>query len=1179
MLNKMPGSDQACPDPQQLTDFVLGRLEDQQLVATLDHVEQCPPCGDTIRGLKVSDTIQEMARHGLAALDHESSADAPGDDNQLVMGLIQDNLDREALLARSRHTMPAASTLSSRAAEVLQLLEPLPAAAPDAPPALGQIDGYRVVELIGAGATGVVFRAIDQDLNREVVLKVLRPSLGPDARERFMAEARATAALDHENIITIYQVGVADQLAYIAMQWLPGQTLESILLREPEQENTGVGNTANAITVEQALSIGRQIARGLAAAHAKGLMHRDIKPANIWIDQSGDRLKLLDFGLVRAMDDDPAMTETGMIAGTPSYMSPEQSRGQELDTRTDLFSLGSLLYECVTGRPPYRATNVLGTLHAIQNNQPPAPHELNDSIPRDFSWLIMALLDKDRDRRPSTATAVANAIGKPMHEWSFQWTPNADQSPAANRRPKINTAAEGRNIGTRTWLVALALLPLLALAAFFAGPQIIRIATDKGVLEIRTSDPDLKVQVEQNGELVQVIDLKTQQTIEIKSGEYSIVPVSDENGIRVSADKVIMSRGGHQIVEISRLAPDDTTGNPIADSGQLETQKYRLGHARISSVATRTAIKFPELQITYGVGGVITARGTPAELNRLWNYVDELDKADPNQVTAVDPAAVDNRVGETFRLRHIQVADIAARLAYEFPELSINFERANQLTALATPSELERLRQYLETLDKPDFAATDLDPTQPANSSYTEQSDVDPAELESPKLSSIRQFGSRETNAKGNCVVALKNLSPAAAIAKMQSVFPELQATVYETNSLLITGPSFYLDNAQQYLKQIDGTASPATRQGQPASRQHPAANQPMWDGKTRDELLRIIKHEKEPSRLKSAWRGLYELDSTAEEFAETWNRIQPVIEKNGNASNTLEIFLRIDPDQAVQYLLRQIQEGSTEGVKFAVMALKRLRYLSKDHPFNTRLSNAKEQFLDGVLFRWSGVQDENHASEPSLAARQLLATVISSASLQPEFRPELFVPLSFMITARSSEFEDRVLVIQYVSEKQPELLDWTNSLSPKNPSDYFSAVELLEYLGQKLPSRIPEWLPLIEKLTVARRMEGELPFPNRRGVCFSNYDIRVLRLIDSTKWDADQSSNLLDHFVRSLAIKDANTTEIQKLIPAEVTEKVPQMQDAVAAQKLYQAVCAKLWRQSSYMAERQSAAGRAETQ
>ncbi len=513
-----------CPPKTSLSSFVLGKLPESEALTVEQHLSLCEPCNDTLRLLDDSDTFVDLAQAGLQALGDQKPQNA--DDNQFIEDLINNLSDPERLKSQYESDR----SLDSRAAEVTCLLEPT-----DHPGELGRLGGYRIEKLIGAGATGVVYRALDEQLDRPVALKVLRPSLGENARQRFIAEARATAALDHENVVTIYQVGSTNNLAFIAMQWLPGETLEQRLQTQP------------ILSPELVAQLGKQIAVGLAAAHDKGLIHRDIKPANIWIESNRQRIKILDFGLARVTDEATKVTETGLIAGTPNYMSPEQSRGENLDTRTDLFSLGCVLFQAATGKPPFHADNVLGTLQAIQNIDPPAAHEANPDIPEDLSNLIDCLLEKNPVHRPSGANAVASAFEKPMEQWSFRHRPKNQLA------AKADTDAKYRRRSTRSWIIAAALLPLILLAVWFAGPQIIRIATDTGIIEIRTDDPNVKVEIRQNGKLVELVDLDTKQKIVIKSGEYSIIPQSDKNGFHLSANKVIMTRGGKQIVEIKRL--------------------------------------------------------------------------------------------------------------------------------------------------------------------------------------------------------------------------------------------------------------------------------------------------------------------------------------------------------------------------------------------------------------------------------------------------------------------------------------------------------------------------------------------------------------------------------------------------------------------------------------------------
>ena len=224
---------------------------------------------------------------------------------------------------------------------------------------LGRIGHYEVLEVLGRGGFGIVFRAFDEVLQRVVAVKVLAPTMAATspARKRFLREARSSAQVRHENVVQVYAVE-EQPLPYLVMEFIPGETLQQRL------DRTGP------LDVPEVLRIGRQIAEGLAAAHAQGLIHRDIKPANILIEAGpAHRVKITDFGLARAADD-ASITQSGVVAGTPMYMAPEQAKGETLDHRADLFSLGSVLYVMCTGRPPFRASGTLAVLKRVCEDTP-----------------------------------------------------------------------------------------------------------------------------------------------------------------------------------------------------------------------------------------------------------------------------------------------------------------------------------------------------------------------------------------------------------------------------------------------------------------------------------------------------------------------------------------------------------------------------------------------------------------------------------------------------------------------------------------------------------------------------------------------------------------------------------------------------------------------------------------
>ena len=383
-----------CPQKDSLVDFLLGKLENEERERLEEHLSDCPPCIDTVRSIELNDTLEGLTQDVLLR-DKSLAQRNSVRDSQLISGLIKrlESLPRDGQLPKS-DTRGTSSIAEDRAAEVQRLLS-----AADREGDIGKLGRYHIRELLGAGSSGVVYLADDQQLNRPVALKILRPSLGGDARERFLAEAQATAKLAHQNIVSIYDVGIEGPLAYIAMQWQPGQTLEQKL----EQQST-----LNSVEVKR---LGVAVASGLAAAHSEGLIHRDIKPANIWIPDGDSNAKILDFGLVRVADENPQLTCTGMIAGTPCYMSPEQSRGESLDVRSDLFSLGCLLYQCSTGVLPFHSDNALATLQAIQRQHPDHPTTREPSVDRRTGDLTMMLLEKSRHRRPRVGDGGGGVIG------------------------------------------------------------------------------------------------------------------------------------------------------------------------------------------------------------------------------------------------------------------------------------------------------------------------------------------------------------------------------------------------------------------------------------------------------------------------------------------------------------------------------------------------------------------------------------------------------------------------------------------------------------------------------------------------------------------------------------------------------------------------------------------------
>ena len=273
---------------------------------------------------------------------------------------------------------------------------PVVTAADDSlPPTIG---GYTVVRLIGQGGMGRVYLARDEQLRRDVAIKVLHPSKARDqaATRRFLREGRAAAAVDHPHVMTIHQVGEEQGLPYIVMQRLVGRTLKQA--RQAEGR----------LPLPEVLRIGREIAEGLAAAHRQGLVHRDIKPDNVFLQEPHGQVRIIDFGLARANADAGLdVTVDGSIVGTPAYMSPERVEGGTLDAKSDLFGLGVILYELLAGRLPFEGTSLVSMLAAIARSMPPDLETVAPDVPGPVARLVMRLIAHDKAARPADATAVA----------------------------------------------------------------------------------------------------------------------------------------------------------------------------------------------------------------------------------------------------------------------------------------------------------------------------------------------------------------------------------------------------------------------------------------------------------------------------------------------------------------------------------------------------------------------------------------------------------------------------------------------------------------------------------------------------------------------------------------------------------------------------------------------------
>jgi serine/threonine protein kinase len=289
---------------------------------------------------------------------------------------------------------------------------------------LGHFDHYEILQEVGRGGRGIVFKALDPALHRVVAIKVIAPEFAAfaSARQRFLREAQAAAAVCHEHVVTIYAVAERRGLPYLVMQFVAGVSLQEHLEKR------------SPLPVEEILRIGIQTAQGLAAAHAQGLVHRDIKPANILLESGLGRVKITDFGLARTAND-ASITQVGAIVGTPQYMAPEQARGETVDCRADLFSLGSVLYFMCTGRVPFQGDSSLSVLRKVCDEMPSPINAINPSVPPWLVEIVARLQAKEPANRFQSAAEVSRVLAE-----KFALLRRARSRPTTPGEPKAASA-------------------------------------------------------------------------------------------------------------------------------------------------------------------------------------------------------------------------------------------------------------------------------------------------------------------------------------------------------------------------------------------------------------------------------------------------------------------------------------------------------------------------------------------------------------------------------------------------------------------------------------------------------------------------------------------------------------------------------------------------------------------
>ncbi|EMI57655.1 WD40 repeat domain-containing serine/threonine protein kinase [Rhodopirellula sallentina] len=456
-----------CPNPVELSELIQYELSEADTDRVTQHIQNCTTCQQKLQTIAsgdvpVEELVQELKEQNpeggsafWATIERLSDEVRSQQTINLPGGSQASSADTSSFNNAGKHdsaTPPPHIPASTNQPEDLSFLEPS-----DDPAYHGKLQHFQIARVIGRGGMGVVLEGFDTHLQRSVAIKVLNAQYQQNdlARQRFCREGRAAAAISHEHVVQMFQVAKAndDGIAYLVMQLIEGETLEN-RLREGQS-----------LPPNEVARIGMQTAAGLSAAHKRGMVHRDIKPANIMIESETNRVKLTDFGLARTADD-VKLTKTGMVTGTPLYMSPEQSVGEEADERSDLFSLGAVMYEMATGVPPFQAPSALGVMQRIVNHHPEPPHKINPSVTRPLSDLIMSLLEKSADDRPESAAEVATALASIVSEYG-PISPLQVPSIAASEVKKLSGSYRR---GERRWAIAAwvtaALAIMVALASF-----------------------------------------------------------------------------------------------------------------------------------------------------------------------------------------------------------------------------------------------------------------------------------------------------------------------------------------------------------------------------------------------------------------------------------------------------------------------------------------------------------------------------------------------------------------------------------------------------------------------------------------------------------------------------------------------------------------------------------------
>jgi serine/threonine protein kinase/protein involved in polysaccharide export with SLBB domain len=668
---------------ENLELFLRGTLSSSETEILELHLTECESCARQ---------IQLAAEQGVSWHEAQSMLAADEYDSPQHIAAIS------SLLSDEHDPMTKHQTADVVSREIRGWLDPT-----DDPRSMGRFAGYEIVGIVGHGGMGIVLKGFEASLNRYVAIKILAPRLATNgsARKRFAREAQAAAAVRHDNVIAIHRVDEWHSLPFLVMPYAGGISLQKRIDRD------------GPLSIEQTLRVGVQIASGLAAAHAQGLIHRDIKPANILLEQDVERVTITDFGLARAADD-ASVTRTGVVAGTPQYMSPEQAEAKQLDARSDLFSLGSVLYAMATGRPPFRGTGSFEVLKRIVHEPARPMREIEASVPEWFENIVRRLHSKSPNDRPSSASAVAELLQECLAHIQQPTTTPLPESIAA-LAPK-----QSRRLPIGKFIAAAA----FAFSLIFAGVLIV-LELNKGTLTIECEADDVPIRIMQGDVVKKLTVSRKGKSYRIAAGNYNVELDGDFSDMSVVGDVVSIRRGDTVTVRIARN--DSNDGVHANQQESLGTDWIAVLQGRWNVVQQRqedgvskrdlyTAFvrgKRVEVQSEDGKGSmefdfIVGAAGPPQQID-LKPVLSDFDRQEMLQAFGDNgeqaPEAIVNPVfhgiiesnGDTLRIcnhqkpcltRPIQFTDSADRVIWNFQRGNVNLNDVTELESKAAQNAL-----------------------------------------------------------------------------------------------------------------------------------------------------------------------------------------------------------------------------------------------------------------------------------------------------------------------------------------------------------------------------------------------------------------------------------------------------------------------------------------------------------